>query len=519
MNKNAYDITKWDYLPDENEQAFADATEESVNLRLTWQANQANKLSFFYDTHWRCQCAVISPTISYESGNHIQYPISDLTSVSYTATPSSRILVEARAGARREEFTYTPNNLEDPLRLLIPVIDQGGLIPGLLYRGGGLGNATQPYQRTLGVTIPVAASVSYVTGSHSAKVGVYNVTAQRTSTVPDNYAKLTYRFNNGVPNQLTQRATPLDRSERQRLDLGLYVQDKWTINRLTLSGGLRFDTFQSYFPEQVLGPGPHVPNRNITFPKTEMANWKDIVPRLGGSYDLFGNGRTALKASINKYVVAQGLQGTYGDTANPVNRLANIVTRTWTDADRDFVADCDLTNVLAQDLRTSGGDFCGTVSDTNFGQPTLSLNYDPEVLNGWGTRPYQWEFSTSVQHQLMTRLSLDVGYFRRLFGNFGVTDNLNLAPSDFGTFAIGVPVDERLPDGGGGTISGFKDVNPNKAATVPNNYFTLGPEVRRADRALERRGRDAERANPRRHDAPGRIQYRSTADRQLRHHR
>ena len=252
-----------------------------MNLRLTWQANQANKISFFHDTHWRCQCAVVNPTISQEAGNRIEYPITDLSSVSYTGTPSSRILVEARVGLRREEYAYTPNNLEDPLRLLIPVIDQGGLIPGLLYRGGGLGSATQPYQRTLGVSQPFAASVSYVTGSHSAKVGVYNVTAQRTSTVPDNFAKLTYRFNNGVPNQLTQRATPLDRAERQRLDLGIYVQDKWTINRLTLSGGLRFDNFQSYFPEQTLGPGPHVPNRNITFPKTEMANWKDIVPRMG----------------------------------------------------------------------------------------------------------------------------------------------------------------------------------------------------------------------------------------------
>ena len=79
--------------------------------------------------------------------------------------------------------------------------------------------------------------MSYVTGSHSAKFGVYNVTASATSTVPDNFAKLTYRFNNGVPNQLTQRATPLDRAERQRFDLGLYAQDKWTLNRLTLSGG------------------------------------------------------------------------------------------------------------------------------------------------------------------------------------------------------------------------------------------------------------------------------------------
>jgi hypothetical protein len=325
--------------------------------------------------------------------------------------------------------------------------------------------------------------LSYVTGSHSAKVGVYNVTVSRDSTVPDNYAKLTYRTNtplerlqqglNPRPNQLTERATPLDRSERQRWDLGIYAQDKWTVQRWTISGGIRFDMFQSYFPEQTLGPGPHVPNRNITFPKTEMANWKDVVPRMGASYDVFGNGRTAFKISLNKYVTAQGLQGTYGDTANPVNRMANIVTRTWTDADSDFVPDCDLTNVLAQDLRASGGDFCGVVSDTNFGRNTVSLNYDPEVLTGWFTRPFQWEFSTSVQHQIVPRVSVDVGYFRRWYGNFGVTDNLTLAPSDFGTYGIAIPVDPRLPDGGGGSVSGFMDVNPDKAALPQNNYFTL----------------------------------------------
>ena len=472
-NRNAFDITKWDYQPDEDNRAVNNGKEESVNLRLTWQASQINKLSFFYDTHWRCQCAVTNPTVSEEAANQINYPIQDLFSVSYTAAVSSRVLVEARAGVRREEYAYTPNNLEDPLRLLIPVSEQAGLIPGLLYRGGGVSTATQPYQRTLGVVMPWSASMSYVTGSHSAKFGVYNVTVNRDSTVPDNFAKLTYRFNNGVPNQLTQRATPLDRSERQRFDLGIYAQDKWTINRLTLSGGIRFDMFQSYFPEQTLGPGPHVPNRNITFQKTDMANWKDVVPRMGASYDVFGNGRTAFKVSLNKYVTAQGLQGTYGDTANPVNRLANIVTRTWTDADRDYVADCDLTNVLAQDLRASGGDFCGVVSDTNFGKPTLSLNYDPEVLNGWFTRPFQWEFSTSVQHQIVPRVSVDVGFFRRWYGNFGVTDNLTLSPSDFGTFGVAIPVDARLPDGGGGSVSGFKDVNPDKAALPPNNYFTL----------------------------------------------
>ncbi|HEU4691306.1 MAG TPA: hypothetical protein VFS23_23220, partial [Vicinamibacterales bacterium] len=476
QNLNAYDITKWTYEPDQNGRAFSNASEESVNLRLTWQANAINKLSFFYDQHWRCQCRTTAALVAQEAAHELEYPISDLSSISWTATPSNRLLVEARWGVRREEYAYTPNNLQDPGRNLIPVVEQGGLIPGLLYRGNGLQSPTQPYQRTLGVSMPSSAALSYVTGSHSAKIGFYNVTASRTSDVPDNASHLSYRFNNGIPNQITQRATPLYRAERQKLDLGIFVQDKWTVKRLTLSGGIRFDTFQSYFPEQTLVPGLLVPNRSVTFPETDMANWKDIVPRLGSVYDLRGDGRTALKVSINKYVTAQGLQGTYGDTANPVNRMANIVTRSWVDGNGNFTPDCDLTNVLAQDFRPGGGDLCGVVSDTNFGRQTLSLSYNPDVLNGWGSRPYQWEFSASVQHELQPRLSMDVGYFRRWFGNFGITDNLNIGPGDYGVFSVTAPVDGRLPDGGGYTTSGFYDLNPDKVAVAPNNYFTFAKE-------------------------------------------
>jgi hypothetical protein len=471
-NLNAGDITKWTYAPNTADKAVNAAWENSVNLRLTWQATSKGKLNFFYDQHFRCQCGVTSPVISEEAANQIHYPISDLKSVSYTVTPSNRILIEARLGERREEYAYTPD-ATDFERSFTPVIEQGGSIPGLLYRGGGISTATQPYQRTLGVSIPFGASLAYVPGSHSFKFGFYNVTAQRTSNVFDDTSHLTYRFLNGVPNQLTQRATPLYRAERQKLDLGIYAQDKWTLNRLTLSYGVRYDHFSSYFPEQTLGPAPLTPTRNITFPRTPMASWSDIVPRLGTAYDLFGDGKTAVKVSINKYVIAQGLQGTYGDTANPVNRLANIVTRSWTDQNRNFTPDCDLTNVLAQDLRSAGGDLCGVVSDTNFGKPTVSLNYDPAVLNGWGTRPYQWEFSASVQRQLTNNVSFDFGYFRRWYGNFGVTDNLALTAADYSKFSVTAPVDSRLPNGGGYVVSGFYDLNPNKVTVPQNNYFTL----------------------------------------------
>ena len=105
--------------------------------------------------------------------------------------------------------------------------------------------------------------------------------------------------------------------------------------------------------------------------------------------------------------------------------------------------------------------------------PAPSLNYDPAVLNGWGVRQYQWEFSASAQRQLTRGVSIDVGYFRRWYGNFGVTDNLNLTAADFNTFSVTAPADPRLPAGGGYTVNGFYNVNPSKVSLPQNNYFTL----------------------------------------------
>ncbi len=474
-NKNAGLEDVWTYDPDFSRPAYVNATQRSVNLRLTWQATPKNKFSLFVDDQGRCQCANVTATTSPEAAIEIKYPIERMATFAWTSPITNRVLLEARAGFRGENYKYNATPAGDPALRLITVTEQAsvnGAPANLQYHGGGIGGvtATQPYQNTYGRNIDFVANLSYVTGSHAFKTGFADTVVLRDESLSDNIYHVSYRFNNGVPNQLTERTTPYKKSQRQPAAIGLYAQDKWTISQLTMNLGLRFDYLNIYIPAQHLDPAPLVPNRNLDLPETQLINWKDLSPRVAATYDLFGNGKTALRASLNRYVVAQGVQGTYGDSLAPVNRLANFVTRTWTDTNQNFSPDCDLTNPVSQDLRASGGDFCGPISDQNFGRPTPSTTIDPAVLNGFNVRPYDWELAAGVQQQLAPRVSVDFGYFRRWFGNFAVTDNRALAATDFSAFSIVAPTDPRLPNGGGYTISGL--LNANKVVAA-DNYFTF----------------------------------------------
>ena len=86
----------------------------------------------------------------------------------------------------------------------------------------------------------------------------------------------------------------------------------------------------------------------------------------------------------------------------------------------------------------AGGDSCGAISDRNFGTATLSRNFDPAALKGWGVRPADWEFGVSVQ-EVLPRVSVELGYFRRWLDNFFVDDNLATVPADFTPFSITAP--------------------------------------------------------------------------------
>jgi hypothetical protein len=158
---------------------------------------------------------------------------------------------------------------------------------------------------------------------------------------------------------------------------------------------------------------------------------------------------------------------------NPMNRVALTTNRAWTDANRNYVADCDLMNPSAQDLRATGGDACGAWSNVNFARPVFDTSFDPALIGGWGTRPDDWSFGASVQHEILPRTSIEVGYFRRWFGNQQVTDNRATTVADYDRFSVTAPSDSRLPGGGGQVVSGLFDVRPARFG-LTDNYVTAG---------------------------------------------
>jgi hypothetical protein len=347
---------------------------------------------------------------------------------------------------------------------MVPVLEQS---TNFFYRGkGGDGGVSGTFGYSSQKINTAVASMSYVTGSHSFKVGFSDTWASTVSTTESNSRYMMYRFNLGVPNQLTMYGVPVRGESLVKGEVGLYAQDRWTINRWTFTGGIRYDGYRGGYPDQVRGPAPLQPTRNFTFPAVTSMSLNDVTPRLGVAYDLFGTGKTAVKASLGKYVLGVSTIG------NPAG-VSTTTTRNWNDSffpvgdprRGNFNPDCDLLNLQQNDE-------CSAVASLAFGQLTSIPEFNEDTRFGWSNRAYNWEFSTSVQHELIPRLGIDVGYFRRWFGNFQVTQLRGLTAADFDKYSVTAPVDSRLPDGGGYVINDLYNVNPLKVG-AGTTYTTL----------------------------------------------
>src|SRR6185503_19233897 len=429
---------------------------KDVTFRITWQAAQKHKIVAASSFQNNCNCvfnlltggARVTPEAA---GDHNYYP-NYLPSVTWTYPATSNILLEAGWSAqvldqddtRAEGWNDTQYRIQDQ---------------GLNLTYGNVATRTIPRRQ-----YQYRVALSYLTGSHQFKMGT-NIKRGRQGDIEKlgfdktiHGTAVNYRFNNGVPNQLTLLDAPWNFEERVN-DFAVYAQDQWTVSRVTLNLGLRYNEVRGSTPEQVLGAGYFVPERRFA-PLDNVPHYRNLSPRLGAALDLFGDGRTALKASLGHYPEIVRVV-----TGNPSNNLIRTTNRTWNDGNRNYVPDCDLRNPVAN------GE-CGPWSALNFGQQTGGTRYADGALEGFNSQYHNWQGSVSLQHELRQGIGVNVGYYRTWYGGdcggsgltntvtcLLVTDNLLVTPADYDQYCVTAPNDSRLPNSGQ-QLCGLYDLKP-----------------------------------------------------------
>ena len=439
------------YTPDFSRPAYNEVWSQSQDVRLTWQATPRNKFSFLGDDMERCWCHWNLSSLRTPDASTVMHSFPNLVAqVTWNSPVTNRLLIDAGYTYHPESWSSWPE----------PDLPWGTYARTDSLAGTSFG-AFSTYVQHITRQYNGKFIVTYVTGSHAFKVGFQEMHGHR---IIDNWTlgqQVTLGYRGGAPASLTEYAFPYNTDARTNAYDGLFTQDQWTHGRMTLNLGVRVDFLKASVPAQSYPATPLVPAR--TFPAvTNAPNWKDINPRAGIAYDLFGNGKTALKANVGRFV--QAVTTAYADNVNPILTSVNNVTRSWTDLNSNGLPDCDLTNMQANVE-------CGKSNNLNFGGLGLSTTYDPKLLNGWGKRPYDWEVQTGVQQELRQGVSLNVTYTRHWWGNFIANDNLLTSPSDYTSYCVTAPVDSHLPGGGGNQICGFYDLNPDKFGQV-NNFVT-----------------------------------------------
>ncbi len=439
---------------DDGSQGVDDNFIRDTLVRLTYQVTPRHKVSAYYERVFKYRAHVMGAFTDPETASFTwPTPNYSTAAAKYTGTLSSRLLLE---GGYSQNVEYYRN-------LFQPGIGKARGTPewytviSHLATGGGTGVAPAATSQQFPVSMVWQGSASYVTGSHHAKVGAAykhgrflhgadsNGDLQQvypTGTRDENY-------NNTFPTttllgaaspcsgvlavstcSVTVRNTPRLSQESLIADIGLFAQDSFTMKRLTVSAGIRYETINSQVDEMTLPAGRFVPTR--TQPeRPRIPNWKDWAPRFQVVYDLFGDSRTAIKYSINRYNVAE----TTSTAANFNGLGSQTSSRNWTDLNMDDIA---------QGQRTFNAD--GTYTDCVYLTPGCEINLSGTAsqlalvptfgaVTEFGDftqypRRYRFEQGVEVQHALLPRVSLTATYYHG--SNKNLTKTVNRLRTDDG---------------------------------------------------------------------------------------
>jgi hypothetical protein len=416
------------------DQTIDDANIRSGVVRLTTQLGAKNKVSAYLDRIRKFRGHENSAPAGYAiagEATDIRAPKQYYTTeMKWTSTVSSKLLVEAGLAINNESYTLEPEPEAVgviPRRDTILQTAYGAYDGGLYYR--------EPVRRTF------VASASYVTGSHAIKAGIqygngYFFRQRREA------ADLIQLYRSGVPAQVIIHNTPQDSLQMMNQDQGIYVQDSWTVGRFTINPGVRFERFNGSIGERGVAPGRFVPARHFDA-RPDVPNWNDIAPRFGFAWDVQGNGKTAVKFGMGKYVRAYSTG--FAETYDP--NFYSSATLTWNDLNKDDTAQGTRGCVYL----TAGCEIDFSTLAANFG--TKPTQNPAEGIS----RPYQIETNASVQREVVPGTSVTLSYFRRDYKDLIWSDNLGIDPSDYTPVPITTPT---------GEVATIYNLNPAKASAL-----------------------------------------------------
>jgi len=445
--------------------AFNVRTGDQQSIRITHQLTQRNKLTYNAMKQNATADRVINPAfgeVSPEAGYDFNNDPTYITNVRWTAPLTNRLLFEADASYQRADVNTNP-------------LDHGEFRTQVQDSATGAdtfssfqNHHNRDHHRR------VNAAVSYVTGSHNFKAGLnYANLFTRLRYTPPGEIFSAYAFNGVSQGVLVTGNSDNAAIININCDCGLYVQDAWTMDRLTVNAGVRYDWMKGSVPGGVRPAGHFAPEVVLEGTVVEdVPDFKDVSGRFGVAYDLLGDGSTAVKASAGRYVANEGTGIT--SAFSPINSYA-LDWRSWNDLNGDGQPIDAVTGI--PEFNEIGPSF-----NPNFGTGTVTTQYDPDTQRGTN-----WEYAVGIERQLSQGWALSGMWHYRRYGDFDITQNLNVGPEDWelaGTFTG--PVDPELPGGASGReIPIYNIADPTFAIVTGNDRWEQAPDDWRSWKGFE----------------------------------
>jgi hypothetical protein len=260
---------------------------------------------------------------------------------------------------------------------------------------------------------------NFAGGSHNFKVGGEYLDESGNVLWEQAYTdSVVHYLSNGVPNSVRLYISGTS-SQNALATTSLFVTDTWTIRKLTLNVGARFDRYRVWLPEQTVPVARFNPTARTYEEISEVVAFNHIVPRVGATYDLMGDGKTVLKANWGRFYHNTGVN--LADAVNP-NLNNQYADWNWNDLNGDRVYQSGEETTLIQQFGGSAG-----------------AAIDPDIKNS-----YTDEASFFVERAVLADLGVRVGYVWKK-DNDGWQQVNALRPLD--AFNVPVNIADPGPDG------------------------------------------------------------------------